>query len=109
MSKKEETVVAKEVESSTPTQDENKVVMLGTISYTDENQYEEWLTNIDINQAIFVLVANANYSQSKGVLSLAESELISAAIRTIKKNSTPAPTPGESVDEQPAKKEVPTK
>ena len=107
MSNKEETVVAKEVKDSTPTQDENKVVMLGTISYTDEKQYEEWLTNIDINQAIFVLVANANYSQSKGVLSLSESELISAAIRTIKKNSAPAPTPGEPAAAESAKNEVP--
>jgi len=107
MSNKEETVVAKEVTNSTPTQDESKVVMLGTISYTNEKQYEEWLTNIDINQAIFVLVANANYSQSKGVLSLSESELISAAIRTIKKNSSPAPTPGEPVVAESAKNEVP--
>ena len=101
--KKEETVVAKEVKDSTPTQDENKVVMLGTISYTDEKQYEEWLTNIDINQAIFVLVANANYSQSKGVLSLAESKLISAAIRTIKKNSAPAPEAAESAKDKVSK------
>jgi len=96
---KEETVVAKEVsETVDAAQSENKVTMLGTISYTDEKQYEEWLSNIDINQAIFVLVANANYSQSKGVLSLSESELISAAIRTIKKNSTPV--------EQPTKEEA---
>lgn len=88
----QEVVTAKEVNNeSQAAPDENKVVMLGSISYTDEKQYEEWLNNIDINQAIFVLVANANYSQSKGVLTLSESELISAAIRTIKKNSSPAP------------------
>jgi CRISPR/Cas system CSM-associated protein Csm4 (group 5 of RAMP superfamily) len=71
-----------------PVEDPNKIVMLGNISYTDEKQYEEWLSNMDINQAIFVLVASANYTQSKGVYSLSESELMSAAIRTIKKNSS---------------------
>ena len=72
-----------------PVEDPNKIVMLGNISYTDEKQYEEWLSNMDINQAIFVLVASANYTQTKGVYSLSESELMSAAIRTIKKNSSP--------------------
>jgi hypothetical protein len=77
--------------SAENTTDPNQVVLLGSISYTDEFQYEEWLKNMDLNQAIFVLVANANYAQSKGLLSIAESELVAGALRTIKKNSKQTP------------------
>jgi hypothetical protein len=73
-------------------EDPNKVVLLGTISYNNEKEYTEWLSKMDVNQAIFVLIASANYSQSKGVYNIAESELISSAIRSIKKHSTPAET-----------------
>lgn len=71
--------------------DPNKVVLLGSISYSDEFQYEEWLKTMDLNQSVFVLVAAANYAQSKGLLSIAESELVAGALRTIKKNSKTTP------------------
>jgi hypothetical protein len=69
-------------------EDPNKVVLLGTISYNNEEEYTKWLSTIDVNQAVFVLIAGANFSQAKGAYNLSESELISAAIRSIKKNST---------------------
>lgn len=65
-------------------------VLLGTISYSDDNAYEEFLKKMDINQAVFVLVAAANFSQARGAFSLPEGELINTAIRTIKKSSAPA-------------------
>ena len=70
---------------------EQPVKLLDSITYTDEFQYEEWLKNMDLNQSVFVLVAAAQYSQKAGILSIAESELIAGALRTIKKNSKQVP------------------
>ena len=69
---------------------EERNVLLGTISYTDENDYEKFLSSMDINQSLFVLIATANYGQSKGLFNLDESELVAKAIKTIKRNSTAA-------------------
>tara|TARA_B100000963_G_scaffold176268_4_gene153351 strand:+ start:17025 stop:17351 length:327 start_codon:yes stop_codon:yes gene_type:complete len=77
-------------QEKTAENDPNKVVLLGSISYNDEKEYTEWLANMDVSQAIFVMVASANYAQSKGLYNLAESELISSAIRAIKNGSTEA-------------------
>ncbi len=101
MSKETENIVAEEVkkeetssqesnqDNSDTAEDPNKVVLLGTISYNNEKEYEEWLSKMDVNQAVFVLIASANFAQAKGAYSLSESELISSAIRSIKKSSTP--------------------
>lgn len=62
-------------------------VLLGTISYNTDKDLDAFLEKLDVNQAIFALIASANYSQAKGVYSLAESELISKAIKTIKNMS----------------------
>jgi len=64
-------------------------VLLGTISYSDDAAYEGFLKKMDVNQAVFVLVAAANYSQSRGAFSLTEGGLVDAAIRTIKKSAAP--------------------
>lgn len=80
----------------TAQEQEQRNVLLGTISYTNEEDYEKFLTNLDLNQAMFVLIAGANHSQSKGLYRLDESELIAKAIKTIKKNSTPAATESNS-------------
>ena len=85
----EATEVEKETTASKTQDDSNKTVLLGSISYDNEEEYTQWLSKMDVNQAVFVLVAGANFSQAKGAFNIAESELISAAIRAIKKNSTP--------------------
>ena len=69
-------------EQSTP-----KNVLFGAISYNDEVAYENFIQGMDLNQAIFVLVASSNYAQSKGAYNLLESETISSAIRAIRKKS----------------------
>jgi hypothetical protein len=66
-------------------------VLFGSISYADDSAYEEFITNMNISQAIFVLVASANSSQAKGAFNLLESETIATAIRTIRKNSEAQP------------------
>ena len=69
---------------------EQRNVLLGTISYTNEADYENFLSKMDLNQALFVLIASANFGQSKGLYNLDEGELVAKAIKTIKKNSAPA-------------------
>lgn len=68
-----------------------KNILLGTVSYNSEEDYEAFLKKMHINQAIFILLASANYAQAKGAFNLDESELINKAIKTIKKLSTEAP------------------
>lgn len=62
-------------------------ILFGTISYADDAAYEEFIGNMNISQAIFVLMASANFSQSRGAFNLLESETISTAIRKIRKNN----------------------
>jgi len=76
----------------TPATEEQRNVLLGTISYTNDADYEVFLSKMDVNQALFVLIASANYAQGKGLLNLDEGELVARAIKTIKKNSTAAPS-----------------
>ena len=66
-----------------------KNILFGTITYADEQAYENFIKDMNINQAIFVLVASANFAQAKGAFNILEAETISNAIRTIRKNSEP--------------------
>lgn len=90
----EEVVASKELEADNrqPVKQENRNILLGTISYTNESDYEKFLAGLDINQAMFILIASATYAQSKGLYNLDESELVAKAIKTIKKNSTQEPS-----------------
>lgn len=69
---------------------EPKNLLFGTIAYNDEESYEKFIHNMNLSQAIFVLIASANFSQSQGAFNILESETISTAIRTVRKNSTPS-------------------
>lgn len=62
-------------------------VLLGSIAYTNDDDYEAFLNNLDVNQALFVLITSANYAQARGLYKLEESELVTKAIRVIKKTS----------------------
>jgi hypothetical protein len=92
------------VEASTQVEQENPTtpqhpqqnVLFGTISYADDSAYEEFISSMNISQAIFVLVASANSAQAKGAYNLLESETIATAIRTIRKNSESQETPEAS-------------
>lgn len=79
-----ETVVT---ETTTNTEATSQNMLFGSITYKDDTAYEEFISNMNIGQAIFVLMASAKFSQSLGAFSILESETISTAIRTIKKNS----------------------
>ena len=62
-------------------------ILFGTITYADDNAYEEFIGKMNVSQALFVLIASANYSQAKGSFNLLESETLSAAIRSLRKTS----------------------
>ena len=74
-----------QVEKDQPEVKQNQNLLLGAISYESEEAYEAFLSKIDVNQAVFVLVAAAKYSQARGAYNLNESELIASAIRRLKK------------------------
>jgi hypothetical protein len=76
-----------------------KNILFGTITYADEPAYENFIQNMNINQAIFVLVASANFAQAKGAYNLLESETISTAIRAIKKAQEPTQEPTEEKEQ----------
>ncbi len=68
--------------------EEKRNLLFGTIQYVDDSIYEKFLSEMNINQAIFVLIASANYAQAKGAFNLLESEVLANAIRVIRKSST---------------------
>jgi hypothetical protein len=78
-----ETHVEKSQKSNVNAEEQN--VLFGAITYTDEAAYEEFIGNMNINQALFVLISSANYSQARGAFNLMESEALSSAIRAIRK------------------------
>lgn len=78
------------VETKEEVTENPKNILFGTITYADDNAYENFIANMDINQAIFILIASANFAQAKGAFNILESEVLSSAIRTIKKGSKPA-------------------
>jgi hypothetical protein len=74
-----------QVEKDQPEVKQNQNLLLGAISYESEEAYEAFLSKIDVNQAVFVLVAASKYAQARGAYNLNESELIATAIRRLKK------------------------
>jgi hypothetical protein len=60
-------------------------ILFGTITYADDNAYDEFIANMNLNQALFVLIASANFAQKQGAFNLLESESLATAIRTIRK------------------------
>ena len=83
------TEVEKDSQASQESQETgNRNLLFGTISYTDDLAYENFLKTMNVNQAVFILIASANFAQVKGAFNLLESEVLANAIRVIKKTST---------------------
>ncbi len=57
--------------------------LLGSISYSNRNDYEEFLLNLSLEHAVVVLISAANFSQAKGIFTLDEAELIANAIKRL--------------------------
>lgn len=80
----------KEAVSSEPTpqiepKEEPIATLLGSISYTNDADWENFISSMSIHQGIVVLIAAANYAQKRGAYNLAEAELIAKAIKTLTK------------------------
>jgi hypothetical protein len=80
--------VVKEQTGTEEKKESPKAVLLNAISYGNQEDYEKFLENLDVNQSIFVLIASANYAQTRGAFNLDESELIARAIKKIKNSSS---------------------
>lgn len=87
MEEKKEAQVAVEKEETSSNQENNSNILFGSISYADNEAYEKFINEMNISQALFVLIASANFAQAKGSFNLLESESLSAAIRKIRKTS----------------------
>jgi len=95
MSDKDENVeVETSVEKEAPevgasaSSEKPKNLLFGTIAYDDDDSYEKFLAEMSPNQAVFVLIASANFAQVKGSYNILESEVLATAIRKIKKTSS---------------------
>jgi len=78
------------VENNSPEIEQPKQNLLfGTLSYKDDSSYENFIQTMNIGQALVVLIASANFAQAKGSFNILESEVLSNAIRVIRKKSTP--------------------
>lgn len=86
MENTKETPVTLEKEN-TQSSENPQNILFGSITYADDQAYEDFISGMNISQALFVLIASANYSQAKGGFNLLESETLSAAIRAIRKTS----------------------
>ena len=73
-----------------------KNVLFGSIGYNDDPSYENFLKNMNLGQALFVLIASTNFAQAKGSFNILESETLSTAIRIIRKNSSSAEPPSQN-------------
>lgn len=63
-------------------------ILFGIIGYKDDAAYEKFIHNLTPDQAVYVLVASANFAQKKGSYGLLEAETLAAAIRTLRKTSS---------------------
>jgi hypothetical protein len=66
-------------------------VLFGIIGYKDDEAYENFIRNLTPDQAVYILVASANFAQKKGAYGLLEAETLAAAIRVLRKVSPEQP------------------
>ncbi len=57
--------------------------LLGSISYSSREDYEQFLSGLTLEHAAIVLISAANFAQAKGIFTLDEAELISNAIKRL--------------------------
>jgi len=61
--------------------------LFGTINYTSQSDIDKFVENMNPEQAFYILNLSLKYSQSKGLFSLEESEVISKSLRVFTKNT----------------------
>ena len=72
-----------EGQSQTTDPSVNVMTLLSSIQYSNPNDLNKFMESLTPEQAVIILIAAANHSQSKGIFTLLESELISRAIKQL--------------------------
>lgn len=71
-------------------QEKPLATLLSSISYTNREDYDNFLKNLTQDHALIVLIASANHAQSRGAFNLEEAELVAKAIKRLTVKSQPA-------------------
>lgn len=58
-------------------------ILFGALTYESQEEYLEFLKNLDGPNAVAMLVAAAAYAQGKGIFSMEESEVLVNSVRKI--------------------------
>lgn len=53
----------------------------GAIGYDSPSDFDKFITSLDKNQALHMLVAAVNYAQIRGIFNLQEASLLAASIK----------------------------
>jgi hypothetical protein len=75
------------------TAEEAVTTLLGSISYSNRDDYDQFLSNLSLEHAAIVLISAANFAQAKGIFTLDEAELIATAIKRMTTNPEPETQP----------------
>jgi hypothetical protein len=88
-SKKTEPVVENPQVENTQPEAAPIATLLSSISYTNQNDYEQFLANLTPEHSVIVLISAATHCQAKGIFTLDESELIAKAIKKLSVQPNP--------------------
>lgn len=58
-------------------------ILFGSLTYDSQEEYLEFLKNLDQASAVAMLVAAAAYAQGRGIFSMEESEVLVNSLRKI--------------------------
>lgn len=88
---KNENQEAASTQEAAPSVEQKKPIatLLGSISYENKADYENFLNNLTLEHSVIVLISAANYAQSKGTFNLGEAELIAKAVKRLGPSNTP--------------------
>lgn len=75
-------------------QEKPLATLLSSISYTNREDYDNFLKNLTPDHALIVLIASANHAQSRGAFNLEEAELVAKAIKRITTKDSTSGTVG---------------
>lgn len=95
----EKEAVSSEQHEEAQVKEEPIATLLGSISYSNDEDWQNFLDKMSVHHAIVVLIAGVNYAQAKGSYNLAEAELIAKAIKTLTKTLTKAQQANEEFTE----------
>lgn len=81
----EKEAVSSDLAKGAELKEEPIATLLGSISYSNEEDWQKFLDEMTIHHSVVVMIAAVNYAQKRGAYNLAEAELIARAIKTLTK------------------------